>query len=143
MKQAYSKLSVGAREAVRRYGVAACRQSLIAYNFGDGLRRIADEVLGGLVLDSAQSAIDAGRELSLLYGKPTIYGKSLIGGRFDRHMQVAWGRHVYRLLHGGRDCGLFLRDLPLNLWNLAECGYTVPLDTYRDEVARNGSVSQI
>ena len=143
MKQAYSKLSVGAREAVRRYGVKSCCQSLAAYNLGDGLRRIADEVLGGRVLDSAQSAIDAGRELSLLYAKPTMCGRSLIGGRFDRHMQVAWGRHVYRLLHGGRDCGLYLRDLPLSLWNLAERGYTIPLDTYREEVSRNKSISQI
>lgn len=61
------------------------------------------------------------------------------GREMPGYLQVAWGRHVFRLCHGGRDCGLWLRDLPLNLHDLKrEYGFDGALRAYREECARVG-----
>lgn len=70
--------------------------------------------------------------------------KILIGKYMPRHIQIAFGRHIFRLLHGGRNCGLWLRDLPLNLHDLArEYGFRYAYDEYLHECIRTHQASQI
>ncbi|MBU6429613.1 MAG: hypothetical protein KGR26_11415 [Cyanobacteria bacterium REEB65] len=68
------------------------------------------------------------------------------GPQLPRHLQVAFGRGVFRLLHGsshptrtafGLTHGLvYLRDLPLNLADLARRGFPHALEAYRAECHR-------
>ena len=65
--------------------------------------------------------------------------KVLVGRTMPRHIGIAYGRHIFRLAHGGRDCGLWLRDLPLNMADLAsELGIHWPLKAYFAECKRAG-----
>lgn len=68
--------------------------------------------------------------------------KVLKGQEMPRHMQIAYGRFVFRLMHGtpgnaGRP-GLWLRDLPLNLCDLvSEYGMIHAGNAYHAECERN------
>ena len=80
---------------------------------------------------------------------------TLIGEDFPRHLQIAFGRAVFRLLHGagrhrsgfGRtaygltDGLVYLRDLPLNLASLARLGHGWAMGAYLAECERSGQKS--
>jgi hypothetical protein len=80
------------------------------------------------------------RGLFKLSGLANSTGPILIGEHFPKHLQVAYGRGVYHLLHEpGPHFGLnFLRDLPLNLSTLCTRGYPHALAAYRAECVRTG-----
>lgn len=67
----------------------------------------------------------------------------LTGEHFPKHLQVAYGRGIFRLMHWPaekakkRPC-LWLRDLPLNLWYLHSQGFTTCLEAYELECKRTG-----
>lgn len=65
---------------------------------------------------------------------------SLRGTEFPKHLQVAYGRHIFRLLHGNSDRpGLWLRDLPLSLDSLVrEFGFIHAGNAYQAECNRAG-----
>ena len=59
-----------------------------------------------------------------------------------RHIQIAWGRYIFRLLHDSNPsrCSIWLRDLPLSLWDLArEYGHTEALNAYMVECNRTNT----
>jgi hypothetical protein len=59
------------------------------------------------------------------------------GKCLPRHLQVAFGRGVFRLCHTQLTHGLvYLRDLPLNLDTLSRQGFPHALAAYRSECAR-------
>ena len=86
------------------------------------------------------------------YGEHFVHSSDHIGESLPRHLQVAFGRAVFRLLHGWaeprlrpawRESGLtngliYLRDLPLNLCDLERRGYPHALAAYRSECRRVG-----
>jgi hypothetical protein len=50
----------------------------------------------------------------------------LLGIDMPKHLQVAHGRYVFRLLHtrdNPHHKGIYLRDLPLSMHDLAHCGF--------------------
>lgn len=63
------------------------------------------------------------------------------GREMPRHIQIAYGRHIFRLMHGtpeqNKRRGIWLRDLPLNLSDLArEYGYFDAVSAYHAECDR-------
>jgi hypothetical protein len=72
----------------------------------------------------------------IVYPKGSL-GTILHGTVFPRHLQVAYGRGVFRLCHTLQTHGLsYLRDLPLNLADLAYMGFEHALASYRNECER-------
>jgi hypothetical protein len=65
-------------------------------------------------------------------------GHVLFGREMPRHLQIAWGRHVARLECGARDCGLWLRDLPLSVHELARLGFNAAVTAAREEMTARG-----
>lgn len=66
------------------------------------------------------------------------------GQSLPAHLGRAWGRHIFALLHLGRNNGLWLRDLPLSLDSLArEYGFMEPYMAYLNECRRTGQEPQI
>lgn len=68
--------------------------------------------------------------------KTKILAGVITGTVVPRHIQVAYGRHVYRLLHVGFNSSrpsLYMRDLPMSLWELDYNGYPHALMAYRAE----------
>jgi hypothetical protein len=58
-------------------------------------------------------------------------GWILVGTDFPKHLQVAYGRYILRLMDGPKPRqSIWLRDLPLNLWDLASMGYTYAVSAY-------------
>lgn len=65
-------------------------------------------------------------------------GWILAGQEFPPHLQIAYGRYIFRLMHltksSHRINGIWLRDLPLNLIDLArEYGYHHALTAFNIE----------
>lgn len=62
----------------------------------------------------------------------------LTGTEMPRHIQIAWGRHIFRLLHLGNETRrLWLRDLPIALTQLGrEYGFTHCYRAYLSECER-------
>lgn len=51
-------------------------------------------------------------------------GWILYGNQFPKHLQVAYGRYIGRLMNGPKPhFSIWLRDLPLNLWDLSYMGF--------------------
>ena len=82
-------------------------------------------------------------------GRAVCFHTTHIGEDFPVHLQVAFGRGVFKLLHwtfrnrGRTAYGLtpgliYLRDLPLNLADLDRRGYPAALVAYRAECQRTG-----
>ena len=76
-------------------------------------------------------------------GRRIIPHATHVGEDLPRHLQIAFGRGVFRLLHvkppGEFTPGLiYLRDLPLNLATLAAHGYPHALAAYHAECQRAG-----
>ena len=79
-------------------------------------------------------------------GRYWCFHTTLIGEAMNKNLQVAFGRGVFKLLHQypevvptafGLTNGLiYLRDLPLNLSDLARRGFPIALHSYREECAR-------
>lgn len=69
---------------------------------------------------------------------PELKQGILWGEYFPKHLQVAYGRAVFRLMNKAGDThGLkYLRDLPLNLWDLNDLGYYWALRAYNREFDR-------
>lgn len=68
-------------------------------------------------------------------------GWILRGRDFPRHLQIAFGRYVFRLFHDKSDNlrgDLWLRDLPHNLKELAVMGYREALTAFNLERRSNG-----
>jgi len=69
--------------------------------------------------------------------KVTENGNVLFGREFPDHLQVAFGRHIARLLCAedvnAVRCKVWLRDLPLSVLDLDSMGYASVLPAYRDE----------
>jgi hypothetical protein len=86
-------------------------------------------------------------------GKAWCFHTTLIGEALTKNLQVAFGRGVFKLLHRpttlprtayGLTHGLiYLRDLPLNLGDLAHRGFPFALQAYREECARSGKTPEI
>ena len=86
-------------------------------------------------------------------GKHWCSHTTAIGEELDKYLQVAFGRGVFRLLHQypkvpptaySLTNGLiYLRDLPLNLSDLARRGFPIALWAYREECARTGKAPAI
>lgn len=72
-----------------------------------------------------------------------LTNKVLVGQEMPRHIQVAYGRHIFALAHRGRNCGLWLRDLPTSMFDLwREYGFREPLLEYYRECKRTGDSPQ-
>lgn len=85
--------------------------------------------------------------MTTFYPRRQVYVKLhnhvLQGREMPMHIQVAYGRHIFRLAHGGRNCGLWLRDLPLNMHDLAhEYQFYGAYNAYLDECKRTGEAAQ-
>jgi len=66
----------------------------------------------------------------------TPHGNVVFGKEFPEHIQVAYGRNIARLCSGvSFTSKVWLRDLPLNLWDLADMGYPHALAAYEAELA--------
>lgn len=67
----------------------------------------------------------------------------LVGREMPRHIQIAYGRHIFALAHRGRNCGLWFRDLPLSMFDLwHDYGFKEPLMEYYRECRRTGESPQ-
>lgn len=59
------------------------------------------------------------------------------------HIQVAFGRGIFRLLHGNDPRFIYLRDMPMNLLELANGGHPHAWWAYRAECTRTGTVPTV
>jgi hypothetical protein len=64
----------------------------------------------------------------------------VFGQEFPKHLQTAYGRYIFRLLHNykGLKHSIWLRDMPLSLFDLAYNGSKWAIASYLAECQRKG-----
>lgn len=68
-------------------------------------------------------------------------GFILKGEKMPKHIQIAYGRYIFKLMHAEEKhrVAIWPRDLPLNLSDLASCyKFSHALTAYRAECQRSG-----
>ena len=67
----------------------------------------------------------------------TENGNILFGRDFPQHLQVAYGRYIARLYMSvpQNSAGIWLRDLPLNLFDLKDMGFTSAIESCLSELS--------